>query len=352
MLPTQVLGVICTTDITGDKQMFHDIAALKAILDTLPDSEAKWLTSVDLDGFTVVPLENLFMRFYVSLLQTLRHMPEDGRVIIVICGHSERDTGDVYVGPDQQGYWKSSVYSNEVGLAVKEVSCGLRPDQVLVVPLLCNGSSLWQRQLWTLLAADQDRRLLPTDHFEQISAILLQSDGRCTSAAHPVKPTPPPPPPTTPLDPATSHELEALCRRAVAFHIQNTGNAVATMTGALDMLKGRAERLCPQRQHQLLAELRGWTRDCARAERIAEEFGWTMTNPRRAEQWPLGNGSTEMAEAQAAGAKIRDEFRLDLARGRWSSSPGSWLAAAWRTAGKPLVEEEDWARAVAVSLGK
>nr|GAT57402.1 predicted protein [Mycena chlorophos] len=160
----------------------------------------------------------------------------------------------------------------------------------------------------------------------------------------------PPPAPSQPapvLSVAEAAELAHLARKIRKHHFENTGGSLPVLLPCASYLK--SPDLVPvKRQHALLRRLRMWWFDCRRANAMAQHLGWSKESlvPVRAEEWPLPHGIGEMTEAEQAGVPILTEFKPESSISRWSLAPGSWLAMAWREAGRPQVTMEQWVAAL------
>ncbi|KAF7289325.1 Glycoside hydrolase family 76 protein [Mycena indigotica] len=267
----------------------------------------------------------------------------------LVCG-AEHDQESVSIPMSISGHYRGGFlpYSRDNPDYCKETVVAVDANDPIAFPRpTLSAAAAWMEDFRRTIGGIADKyastsaRLPTTASFQSrlkmIPAVVAHEDPR----AAPIT--------LNPVDANTIVELKELSRRVLAHHFRNTGNAVPIMKLAWIVSQGDAATLTPPQQHRLLRSLRRWSRDCARAEGIAHTLGWVTTNPSRAEEWDKPHGVREMDEAQAAGARIREEFGTSLAIHRWSLGPGSWLAAAWRAMGRPMVEEADWTRAVMLS---
>nr|GAT51348.1 glycoside hydrolase family 76 protein [Mycena chlorophos] len=354
-----------------------------------PRSERLLLSTNFRDRVERVALDEFALVFGSNLASALAATGPRDRLVIVLCGHGQEETGNVMIGGrkalGQNPSWSHRLTKQSIESLV--IKANLRQDQVLIVST-ASFSGLWRSSAWTLWCdvdsiPDSDdsepyrcrsnmadwmdglrRKIggiqagpvdgvecLPLRHFTQEYALRLGITpanpppviGSWPAPSFPVsrKATP-----SLPLLTSQVAELRHLSKRVCKFHFACTPTTSPVLTGAKKLVYGTAA-LNDEEQHSLLRDLRRWSYDCLRAETIASHLGWSTVKPTRAEEWPWPNGTTEMKEAEASGARIFTEFRYDPMVDRWSRAPGSWLAAAWAQNGKQTIAEGDWAGALA-----
>ncbi|KAF7302743.1 hypothetical protein HMN09_00909200 [Mycena chlorophos] len=134
--------------------------------------------------------------------------------------------------------------------------------------------------------------------------------------------------PVSPLSVSEAGELAILATRIRRHHFENSGGSRPALVTAGLFLQS-PDLVDVARQRILLRKLRRWCKI-------------RNMQPPKAEEWPLPHGIGEMTEAEQAGVPIHTEFKPEPSISRWSLAPGSWLAMAWREAGRPSVTKEQW----------